>query len=232
MKSALSIAAIVLAIAGAAAGLWGAYTAQTALQYQQPFSKHKAIQASFEKQIASAEKRSDEKELERLRKSYEQYEEGWRESLKIATLVDVAYASNPADVDDFSKAAVSLWTQNAIVRTSGWLTHNATLVGKAWFISGEYQKAARAFKLAEDQQPDNPENLIHLARAYGYLAAHALAGEDKVAFTERAVQSARSALQLLHDQPLPVEVDNDQILKSVFELAQQENHPNRSAADS
>lgn len=227
MKSTLSIVAILLAILGAAAGVWGALTAKNAAKYQQPFTKHKAIQASFENQIASAERRDDEKELQRLRKSYEQYEEGWRESLKIATLVDVAYASEPADVDDYSKAAISLWTQNAIVRTSGWLTHNSTLVGKAWFISGEYEKAARAFELAEDQQPENPSNFIHQARAYGYMAAHTLDGEDKVKFTEHAVRSAKSALRLLKDQPLPVEVDNDPILKSIFELAAQELLPEK-----
>ena len=222
MKSAIGIAAIVLAIVGAAAGLWGAYTAHETARYQQPFSKHKAIQSSFEKQLASAEKRGDEKEIQRLRKSYEQYEEGWRESLKIATLVDVAYASQPDEIDEYTKAAISLWTQNAIVRTSGWLTHNSTLVGKAWFISGEYQKAARAFELAEDQAPDNAENFIHQARAYGYLAANALAGEEKVKYTDFAVRSAKSALRLLEQQPLPVEVSNDQILQSVFTLAQQE----------
>lgn len=225
MKSILSIVAILLAILGAAAGLWGAFTAQNAAKYQQPFIKHKALQTSFENQIASAERRGDEKELQRLRKSYEEYEEGWRESLKIATLVDVAYASEPAEVDDYSKAAISLWTQNAIVRTSGWLTHNSTLVGKAWFISGEYEKAVRAFKLAQDQQPKNPDNFMHQARAYGYMAAHAVEGEDKVNYTEHAVQSAKSALHLLKDQPLPVEVDNDSILKSIFELAVQELNP-------
>ena len=208
---------------GAAAGLWGAYTAHQSAQYQQPFSKHSAIQASFENQIASAERRGDEKELQRLRKSFERYEEGWRESLKIATLVDVAYASEPKDVDEYSKAAISLWTQNAIVRTSGWLTHNATLVGKAWFISGEYEKSSRAFSMARDQFPDETFSYINLARAQSYLSAHALAGEDKVLYTEHAVKNAKIALRMLKDQPLPLEIANDQMLSSIFELAAQEN---------
>lgn len=222
MKSTVNIVVIFLALVGVAAGLWGAYTAHNVAKFQQPFSKHKAIQASFEKQIASAEKRANEKEVERLRKSYEEYEEGWRESLKIATLVDVAYNSEPAEVDEYSKAAISLWTQNAIVRTSGWLTHNSTLVGKAWFISGEYERASRAFSMAKDQHPDDVHTYINLARAQSYLAAHALGGEEKVKYTEVAVQNAKFALQLLGDQPLPFEIGNDQILKSIFELAQQE----------
>lgn len=222
MKSTLSIVILLFAIVGAIAGLWGAYTVFNGAQYQHPFSKHEAIQASFNKQIASAEKRGNEKELERLHKSYEEYEEGWRESLKIATLVDVAYASDPAEVDEYSKAAISLWTQNALVRTSGWLTYNATLIGKARFISGEYQKAANAFELAEDQEPNNPENFVNQARAYGYAAAHSSIGEDKINYTEAAVLSAKTALLLLDKQQLPIEVNNDQILKSIFELAQQD----------
>lgn len=222
MKFTLNIVILLLAIIGAAAGLWGAYTVFDVTQYRQPFAKHEAIQASFNKQIASAEKRGNEKELERLRKSYEGYEEGWRESLKIATLVDVAYASDPVEIDEFSKAAISLWTQNALVRTSGWLSYNSTLIGKARFISGEYQKAANAFELAEDQEPNNPENFVNQARAYGYAAAHSSSGEDKISYTEAAVQCAKTALQLLNSQPLPIVVSNDQILKSIFELAQQD----------
>ena len=212
-----------LSITGATAGIWGAYTAHNATKPQQPIEKHLAIQSSFEKQIASAEKTGNEQELQRLRKSYQDYEEGWRESLKIASLVDVAYASNPEEVDQYSKAAISLWTQNAIVRTSGWLTYNSTLVGKAWFISGEYGKASRAFELAEDQDPKNPLNLINQARAYAYNAANSLEGEEKVKYTETAVQSAKSALKLLQDQPLPILISNDKILQSIFELAQQDN---------
>lgn len=222
MKSTLNIVIVLLAIVGAAAGIWGAYTALNVAQYQQPFAKHEAIQASFRKQIASAEKRGNEKDIERLRKSYEAYEEGWRESLKIATLVDVSYSSDLAEIDEYSKAAISLWTQNAIVRTSGWLTHNATLVGKAWFISGEFERAARAFSMAEDQDPNNPLTFVNRARAYGYMAAHAVTGEEKIEFTETAVHSAKSALQLLDGQSLPIVVSNDRILKSIFELARQD----------
>ena len=222
MKSTVNIVILLLAILGAAAGLWGAYTVYNVSQFKQPFAKHEAIKASFAKQIASAEKRGNEKEIERVRKSYEEYEEGWRDSLKIATLVDVAYATDPAEVDEYSKAAISLWTQNALVRTSGWLTYNSTLEGKARFITGEYSKAANAFELAEDQNPDNPENFINQARAYGYSAAYSSSGEGKVLFTEAAVQSANSALQLLDGKQLPLLVSNDQILNSIFELAQQD----------
>ncbi len=222
MNSTSNYIIAILALIGATAGIWGAYTVHTAMGPPQSIEKHLALQASFNKQIESAQKRGDTDEVSRLRSNYESYEEGWRESIKIGTLVEVAYQSNPEDIDEYSKAAISLWTQNAIVRTSGWLTYNSSLVGKAWFISGEYLKAFRAFKLAENQDPKNPLNYVDQARALGYLAAHSVLGEEKVEYTEAAVQSAKIALNMLDEQPLPIEVSNDDILQSIFELAEKE----------
>ena len=225
MNKSIPIIVVCLALIGAVAGIWGAYTTYNATKPEQSIGRHLAMQASFEKQIASVQKRGNERELLRLQKAYEDYEEGWRESLKIATLVEVAYASKPDEIDQYTKAAISLWTHNAIVRTSGWLTYNAALVGKAWFISGEYAKASRAFGLAQDHNPKNPVNYINTARALGYLAAYSSDPEEKVKYTEFAIQRAMSALTILQEKPLPILVDNDKILHSIFELAKQEGQP-------
>ena len=82
MNKSVQIVVIFLALLGAIAGVWGAYTAYNVAKPEQSIDRHLAMQSSFEKQLASVRERGDEKELLRLQETYEDYEEGWRESLK------------------------------------------------------------------------------------------------------------------------------------------------------
>jgi tetratricopeptide (TPR) repeat protein len=181
---------IVIAIIGAIAGIWGAYTAYDASKFKQPFDEHSQIANSYNSQIASAEARKDSTEANRLRLQYEKFEEGWRNGLKIQGLVAPleSLASTELDTKDVAKVKSLLSSASSANN----LHLSSKTLGTAYFAIGDYENAIRHLKDASARN-DDPQALALQSAAFGKLATTASTENKKVSYENSAVTSFRAA---------------------------------------
>ena len=73
-------------VVGALGGI-GGYAAWRQFRHRAPIESQEAIHASFQRQIASAEKRDAADEVEQLRRELEEQEEAWRAQQGVSSRV-------------------------------------------------------------------------------------------------------------------------------------------------
>ncbi|NMG77152.1 hypothetical protein [Aromatoleum diolicum] len=190
---------MVVAIIGAVAGLWGAYTAYDASKFKQPFDEHGQAAKSFHSQIASAEARRDSKEIIRVRLLYEKFEEGWRDARKIAELVSPLESLASANLNIGDVAAVKALLASASAENS--LQLSSKTLGAAYFAAGDYENAVRHLKDAS-ARADDPQALALQSAAFGELAKNASTENMKVGYENSAVASFRAALASPSGKPV------------------------------
>lgn len=180
-----------VAVVGAVAGIWGAYTAYDASKFKQPFDEHHQAAKSFLSQIASAEARKDRQEIIRVRLLYERFEEGWRGARQIAGLVSPleSLASANLNVDDV--AAVKALLASSSAENS--LQLPSKTLGAAYLAAGDYENAVRYLKDASTRT-DDPQALALQSAAFGELAKSASTENMKASYEKSAVASFRAAL--------------------------------------
>jgi hypothetical protein len=91
---------IFIAVLGGITGFIGAYVSYDNTEFKQTFDKHISMANSFQSQIASAEKRKDHKEANRIRIAYEEFEEAWRKSQILVGKIDKALSSDKISQND------------------------------------------------------------------------------------------------------------------------------------
>lgn len=191
MNSLEKYTTMLVAIIGAVAGLWSAYTVYDSSKFKQPFDEHGQAVNSFHSQIASAEARKDTKEIIRVRLLYERFEEEWRDARKIAGLVSPleSLASTNLNVKDV--AAVKALMASTSGENNRQLSSKT--LGAAYFATGDYENALRHLKDAS-ARADDPQALALQSAAYGELARNASTANMKVSYENSAVESFRAAL--------------------------------------
>jgi tetratricopeptide (TPR) repeat protein len=183
-------ATIIVAIIGAVAGIWGAYTAYDASKFKQPFDEHGQIVNSFSLQIASAEARKDSKEVIRVRLLFEKFEEGWRDARKIAGLVAPLESLASTNLNTKDVATVKTLLSSASAGNN--LPLSPRTLGAAYFAVGDYENAIRHLKDAS-ARADDPQALALQSAAFGKLAKDASTEKMKVGYENSAVMSFRAA---------------------------------------
>lgn len=213
MKTTEKVLTMVVAFVGAVSGLWGAFTAHEAAKFKQPFDEHDQIVASFEKQIGSAEKRRDHKEILRVRIAFEKFEENWRRGREIAGLVAPVEALAVNMLDAQQLAELKLLFSEESMLSMAWLP--AKTRGAAYFAVGDYANAAKYLKVASEENRD-PKVLVLESAALGELANSAGEEKDKRAYRDMAVKSFEDAL----DSPMAKPYEFSQFAKKNASLGE------------
>jgi hypothetical protein len=190
---------IVVAVIGAVAGIWGAYTAYDASKFKQPFDEHGQAVNSFRLQISSAEARKDSKEVIRVRLLYEKFEESWRDARRITGLVSSVESLASANLNNKDEAAVKALLASTSAENSPQLSPKT--LGAAYFAVGDYENAVRHLKDAS-ARADDPQALALQSAAFGELAKNASTKNIKVDYENSAVASFRAALASPLAKPL------------------------------
>jgi hypothetical protein len=180
-----------VALFGAVAGLWGAYTAHDAAKFKQPFDERGQMASSFQSQIASAEKRKDAKEVLRVRVLYERFEEGWREGRKIIGLVAPVEALASTSLNNSDLAQL-----NELMSSSDKSEFNVSpkTLGAAYLALGQYENAVRHFEVASKGSDDSRAFALQSA-AFGELAKSASTDIVRSKYEDLAADSFRAALK-------------------------------------
>jgi hypothetical protein len=151
-----------MAVIGAMAGLWGAYTAYDASRFQQPLDEHSKIVLSFQNQIASAEKHREEPDVIRVRLDYEKYEESWRNGRRLSALVSPIENLAAHRVTEVERSEISQLLDSIGSTQAPLLLGNRTL-GAAYFAVGSYDRASEHFLASSTERPDQSTVILRAA---------------------------------------------------------------------
>jgi tetratricopeptide (TPR) repeat protein len=189
--------AVALGIVGAVGGVVGAlggfggYVAWSQFRHQQPIESHEAVQRSFERQIASAEKRGDGAEVEQLRRGLEGQEEAWRAQQGVQSRI----SPGPLTVDQpIQLAPEQLAELRRLLQASQPLlvlsARDYYSRGNAYFQLGDYRQALAAYDRAIALRPEYAEAHHNRGVALRRLGRH-----------EEALAAYDQAISLLPDFP-------------------------------
>ena len=222
MKKIGKIVTLIVSIAGGGSGLWAAYTVSVSENFKQTLNKHDALAKSFADQISSADKRGDDEESLRVRKSYESFEENWRNSQSVVAIINSNINLAPDQVAESNKDTVVSWVTGFGSNPDWVAAYEPIDIGNAWFLAGNYEKAISGYQAALVDSPDDSASYFGQARAYGYLALNSANPADQSSWYSIAVNNAEAALVALGDVPLPAVVEMDDQLSKVVSDAQKQ----------
>jgi FtsZ-interacting cell division protein ZipA len=190
----------VVIVLGGLSGLWSTYTTHDALKFKQPFEEHDQLAKSYVAQITSAEKRNDIKEVTRVRRDYEAFEEKWRAGRQIAKIVAPIESLAEVQLSAEETAALrELMAKGAEGPTAPVIS--ATTLGAAYLALNDFEDSAKQLNIATSKKKD-PNALALKAAAYGGLASHATT-DLKQKYEAAAVESFNAALKV---SPKPTEL--------------------------
>jgi hypothetical protein len=183
------IVAVVTGVGGAVSGLWGAYTAQEALQLKQPLDEHTEMVKSYQGQMDSAKSRKDWPTVARLRVEYENYEEKWR---TVRTVASIVKPITELQTTKLSPAATStLTTLVGLLSTSPDVAHSApATMGAAYLALEKYDSALHEFSSAGAE----PKTLALKAAAWGGLASTTSDTRLKQHYSEAALSTMKASI--------------------------------------
>ncbi len=181
----ISVAAVVLAPATALGATLLTYRlASRRFRHDVEETKWQRIQESYEKQIASAEKRGDGAKGAELRREYEGQLEAWRAQQDLEGVAPRAISAGgvptlePAEVERLRGllAASAPLSPGALSAEDHWLR------GNALHEAGQYEEALAAYDRSLALRPDDPEAHNNRGAALGNLGRHeeSLAAHDRV----------------------------------------------------
>ncbi len=170
---------------GGLAGVWGAYTTYDASKFKQPLDLHTAMVRSFTEQIQFAEKRKDDPEVIRVRVLYETFEENWRSSSKLTSLVAPISALVVNEVAAEAKGEI-----NDILVSFDFsepvLSVDPKTLGGAYFAVGDYKKAIEQYSMASFNAPDDANSSVLKAASFSRLSENVEDPKEKEALESNA----------------------------------------------
>lgn len=135
--------------------------------------------ASLEKQIASAEKRNDAQETERLRREYEQQLEALRAQKNLGLIAPKEISREPSTLPEEEITRLrTLLTNSAIVHPASLSAYDHFLRGNSYFEIEEYDQAILEYTSAIALGPDYAETYNNRGLAYSRNEAYDRAIED------------------------------------------------------
>ncbi|MYD36132.1 MAG: tetratricopeptide repeat protein [Dehalococcoidia bacterium] len=112
---------------------------------------------SFERQIASAERRGDNEEAERLRRIYESHEEAWRAQRALRSRAPSSRdAASPNALQAHLRPEVRLLLERSEVLET-FSAQDWVFRGNAYLAIGEDERAAAAYRQALRELPEDPQ---------------------------------------------------------------------------
>lgn len=112
---------------------------------------------SFERQIASAERRGDNEEAARLRRMYESHEEAWRAQRALRSRAPASRdAASPHALQAHLRAEVRLLLERSDVLET-FSAQDWVFRGNAYLAIGEDARAAAAYRQALRELPEDPQ---------------------------------------------------------------------------
>ena len=203
----MSVAAV-----GALTGGMATYTDYTGAEFKKPIDLRQATVASFLAQIDSASKRRDHREALRVRLEYERFEESWRNSQRLSSLIAPIENLISLRVAPGQASQIRNILHNASTDlSSGFLTPGT--LGSVYLATGDYQNASKYYKLAALSEPNDPN--IHALRAL------ALQGEAKGTEPETAREELNQEAKQLVQKAESGGVDADRIKALAAQLAKE-----------
>jgi len=179
-----------IALVGAGSGLWGAYTADKAIELKQPLDVHAEMAKSYQGQIASAKARKDHPDVVRLQIEYETYEEQWRTLQRVSSIVepitDLRVAKLSAEQASTLGDLVGRLSNASAVTNSDPIT-----MGVAYLALDKYDSAAHALS----QTVGGPKSLVLKAAAFGGLADSTADVDLRREYIETARTSLNRSIQ-------------------------------------
>jgi len=163
---------------GGIAGVWGAYTAHDASKFKQPLDLHTVMVRSFQEQIQSAEKRKDNPEVIRVRVLYETFEEDWRSSNKLTSLVAPISALVVNEVPSEARSGINEILLSLSSKEQVLLVNPKTL-GGAYFAVGDYQKAIEQYSMASFNSPEDVNTSVLKAASFSRLSENIADAKEK-----------------------------------------------------
>ena len=139
-----------------------------------------AIQASYEKQIDSAEKRSDKTEVERVRKEFEAQQEAWRAQQGVEALAPKHIGSEKSSTLTMEEVELlrELLMQSEELSVTALSAEDHLLRGNAYYEVEGYKDAVDSYSQALRLRPEYPEAYNNRGVAYDRLGEHQKALED------------------------------------------------------
>jgi len=161
---------MLVAVIGAATGVWAVYNDFSDSEFKKPITLREAKVNSYKSQIASAKERGDKKEVLRVSLDYEKYEESWRNRQTLSALTEqitnlVSLKVSPEQNErllHLLKNKEQLFPVDSV---------EPEVFGSAYLATGDFARASQYYKVAADLRPSN-------ANVYA-LRSLALQGEAK-----------------------------------------------------
>ena len=127
--------------------------------------------STFEKQIASAEKRNDQEQATQLRLQYEEQLEAWRAQQGVASLAPTAiFRDMPTSLTQSELEQLrSMLDQSQVLNPIVLSARDHFLRANAYYESTQYEEAITSYDYALKLNPDYPEAYYNRALAYGRL---------------------------------------------------------------
>lgn len=129
------------------------------IAFKQPLDKHASISQSFKDQIDSIEKRGDKVEADKIRKEYEKFEESWRNTEIVSSLIKWLSTDDLTKIDDKTKQAIANSLQYIDDKYADAFI-NPRLLGNAWTAIGNYDKALKSYLKAAQIVSKNQETYL------------------------------------------------------------------------
>ena len=180
----ISIAAIVIApAAGFGMGFLGHTLAARRFRHEVEVTRWQRIQESYREQIASAENRKDDPEVDRLRQEYEGQLEAWRANQDLESLTPrtISAGTEPTLKPEEVERLRRLLAAAAPLSPGALSAEGHLLRGNALYESGRYEEALAAYDRALALRPDDPTAHMNRGVALEDLGRHeeALAAHDR-----------------------------------------------------
>jgi len=207
---------IFVALIGMFSGLTGAFISWDSAKFKQPLDKHSSDVASYKGQIESVEKRGDKEEAIRLRIEYEKFEENYRQEQSKLAVVNSYINLAPSKLPESQKNLIASWLKEAQLNPTVSSSFEPSDIGNAFFLTGDYAKAASIYSSIVEKEPSNAYGLMSQARAFLYLAMKSNDPIEVENLDAKALKSAKAALDLNNERQLPLATATDPELAALI----------------
>lgn len=190
MKTWEKVCTVGIALVGAGSGVWGAYTANEAIELKQPLDAHAEMVKSYQGEIASAEARKDQPDVVRLQIEYEIYEEQWRTLQRVSAIVAPITELRTVKLSSDQVSALGGLVEQ-LSKVPAVTNSDPTIMGAAYLALDRYDSAARAFAPTFV----DPRSLVLKAAAFSGLANSTTDENLRQAYMETARSSLNKSIQ-------------------------------------
>lgn len=227
LKIALKVLVPVMALGALINSVVNTYIIHDSEIFSQDMSEHDTVAASFRNQIESATHREDSDEADRVRIDSEMFEETWRRSRSILETVTALLFGPPTDIDLDTKASVGMWLVDVETHPEWGLTFDTAELGHAWFVAGDYERAANVYQTALDKSVDDVELQLSRVRALFYASISAENEDLRIQFDEQAYAVFQGTFTQDYEDRLPGFIASDPEFVDYMATLAREINPNQ-----